>query len=151
MDLKMALAVKTRKFLLDALDKVQSRRDLDITSRRHHYISADQSRRDPYISADQFRQLAFCVSALDWEPEGTIDFEPRFCDPFPADAFDDIFSRRLKHARRYSTNPKWREGLSRETATREEEAYVLTGYISCWLGAVDQYSDMAAHGDWMRM
>lgn len=133
LDSKIALARKTRSFLLETLAKVQPRRD-------------------PYIAANRFLQPAFCVSALDWEPEGKIDFEPRFCDPFPADVFDTLFEEQGRKPSTYRwMRPTWRDGLSQETMDREKEADSLTSYVHLWLGVVDYDGDIAAHSDWLKM
>jgi len=104
---------------------------------------------DPYISIDQIRHLQIVVTDLSWEPEGTIDFEPRFCNPYPAEAFDTIFEH-SKYGPRAKYKLKWREDLPQETSSRQEEAQSLAVHIAVFMGQPDSNGHIAAHGDWLR-
>jgi len=129
--LKKRLARKTSHILLRMLKEVKRRRV------------------GTYIPIDQTRHLPLVVTDLSWEPEDTIDFEPRFCNPFPAKAFDGLFEERKQNKRRRYM-PTWRDGLPQETSSRLKEAESLSTYIALFIGQADSDGDMAAHAAWLR-
>src|SRR5437764_4299559 len=50
----------------------------------------------PYLDNNSLSTLGIQLSHLSLHDENTIDFEPRFCKPFPAQKFDELFEKTEK-------------------------------------------------------
>jgi len=101
----------------------------------------------PVISPEESEHYLMDVSDLDWRPEGKMDSGPRFCDPFPADEFDQLFDAGKVMAQNWLVD-YWPSDSDTSSTSRFEQAQKLECCLSLCLGAADWPGEIARHGDW---
>ena len=120
----------------------------DLKYLQHELI---QRHANAYITPRKWFSYSITVSSLAWEPEETIDLEPRFCNPFPATEFDRIFAERRKLDTAEMRSPDWLSDPEYSPKTGLLDAHHFACYLHLWIGhpCWADRGDMAGHGDWM--
>ena len=91
-----------------------------------------------YLDNDSLSILDIRLSHLNLYDKNTIDFEPRFCKPFPAQKFDELFEKMEKDewaSARADDSPYW-------------QAYSIENRFSRYLGYSSYREDLVSNSIW---
>jgi len=102
-----------------------------------------------FLDEHHLDELRISQSSLDWEPEGQIDLDARFCTPYPSDRFGQILEEVERHP---SADPVVWSRISHPGKTMfsvYDQGRLLLQYLNLRLGCPDTPELPAFYGDWM--